>query len=152
MKKINIKELIIAILIPVALGFIFSLFTNSGTVYKEFTKPALSPPGYIFPIVWTILYILMGISSYLVYQKTKDIKSLKIYFIQLAVNLLWTVIFFNLRLYLVAFIWLILLITLVALMIKEFYYIDKKAAYLQIPYLIWIIFASYLNFFIFILN
>ena len=130
-KSINLKELVIAILIPLVLGFIFSLFTNSGTVYKEFTKPALSPPGYIFPIVWTILYILMGISSYLIYQKTKDIKTLKTYFLQLAVNLLWTVIFFSLRLYLLAFIWLVVLIALVALMI---------------------IFASYLNFFIFILN
>lgn len=152
MKK-EIKNIIIAIIIPLGLGFIFSLFTNSGTVYKQMIKPPLSPPGYLFPIVWTILYILMGISSYLIYKKVGlDNKAIKIYLIQLFVNLFWTIIFFNFRLYLLAFLWIILLIVLVATMIKEFYKIDKKAAYLQIPYLIWIIFASYLNFFIFILN
>lgn len=152
MKK-EIKNIIIAILIPILLGGIFSLFTQSSLVYKEITKPILSPPGYLFPIVWTILYILMGISSYLIYKKEGlESDALKIYLVQLFVNLFWTVIFFNFRFYLLAFIWLIVLVILVAYMIKKFYGIDKKAAYLQIPYLLWIIFASYLNFFIFILN
>lgn len=147
------KELIVAILIPVILGFIFSMFTNSSTVYKELIKPKLSPPGYFFPIVWTILYILMGISSYLIYEKEGiDNKRIKLYGIQLFVNLFWTIIFFNFRLYLLSFLWLVFLIILVIMMIKEFLNIDKKAAYLQIPYLIWILFASYLNFSIFILN
>ena len=108
------KELIVAILIPVILGFIFSMFTNSSTVYKELIKPKLSPPGYFFPIVWTILYILMGISSYLIYEKEGiDNKRIKLYGIQLFVNLFWTIIFFNFRLYLLSFLWLVFLIILV---------------------------------------
>ena len=150
----EIKELIACILIPLVIGFIFSIFSRSGLVYKEILKPFLSPPGFIFPIVWTILYILMGISSYIIYNSSvyRKEEALKVYIIQLFVNGFWTVIFFNFRFYFLAFLWIILLIFLVVVMIVRFYRINKTSAYLQIPYLIWLIFALYLNFGVFILN
>ena len=152
--KFKWKELVISIAIPLAVGFIFSIFSRSGMVYKEILKPFLSPPGFIFPIVWTILYVLMGISSLIIYSSSsyKREDALKLYIVQLFVNGFWTVIFFNLRLYFLAFLWIILLIVLVVIMISRFYNIDKKAAYLQIPYLIWLLFALYLSFGVFVLN
>ena len=117
--------------------------------YESLTLPSLAPPGITFPIVWTILYILMGISAYLISQKDKVPT---IYYIQLFVNALWSIIFFVFKLRLLAFFWIVLLIFLVVIMIYKFYKIDKTAAYLQIPYLLWIAFASYLNLSIYLLN
>ena len=147
------KTLIIAILIPLFVGFIGSLLGNSSMGFNMINKPDFTPPGIAFPIVWTILYVLMGISSYIVYKNDKnDSNSLTIYFIQLFFNMLWTLFFFRFGLYLFSFIWLIILIGLVILMIYKFYKINKTAGLLQVPYLIWLIFASILNFSIFILN
>ncbi len=149
----NIKVLIICIIIPLLVGFVSNLLGNSAS-YSTFNKPFLSPPGIVFPIVWTILYILMGISSYIIYtssDKNKN-KALTIYGVQLFVNMFWTFFFFNLRWYLFSFIWILLLIGLVSYMIYLFYKIDKKAGLFQVPYLIWLVFASYLNIMIFILN
>ena len=122
--------------------------------YTALNKPAFSPPGYIFPIVWTILYILMGISSYIVYSSNSPnkAKALLIYGIQLFFNFCWSILFFGFNLYLLAFIWLIALIFIIIIMIREFYAVTPLAAYLQIPYLIWCIFAAYLNLFLFIMN
>lgn len=153
-KKINIKALVISIIVPIVIGLIGSLLGNSNMGFEMVNKPIFSPPGFIFPIVWTILYIFMGISSYLIYtsnNKNKN-KALKIYLLQLIVNMLWTFFFFNLKWYLFSFIWIILLIALVITMIKEFTRINKTAGYLQIPYLIWLIFASILNLSIYLLN
>ncbi len=151
----NIKKLIVSILIPLFVGGIAGIFTmNSMDDYKLLAKPILSPPGFLFPIVWTILFILMGIGCYLISNsnfKNKD-TALKLYFVQLIINFFWTIIFFVLKLRLFAFIWILLLIVLVYFMIKEFYKINKLAAYLQIPYLLWLIFAAYLNFSIYLLN
>ena len=142
MKIRNKSALIISILIPLAVGSMSALFSGNMLSYSILDKPAFSPPGFIFPIVWTILYILMGISSYIVYSSNSPNKpkALLIYGIQLFFNFCWSIIFFGLDLYLFAFIWLIALI------------FSPLAAYLQIPYLIWCIFAAYLNFSIFILN
>lgn len=151
--KFNWKDLIISVLVPLGLGFLVSILTNSN-MYGSIIKPSFAPPGILFPIVWTILYILMGISSYLVSISNhylKD-KSLIIYYIQLIINLLWSFFFFTFKLYLFSFIWIILLIIIVIIMIIMFYKINKLSAYLQIPYLIWIIFASILNFSIYLLN
>lgn len=152
--KFKLKELVISIAIPLAVGLIFSIFSRSNMVYKEILKPFLSPPGFVFPIVWTILYVLMGISSLIIYNSSsyKREDALKLYIVQLFVNGFWTVIFFNLRFYFLAFLWIILLIVLVVIMFLRFYNIDKKAAYLQIPYLIWLTFALYLSFGVFVLN
>ena len=149
------KEEIVSLLIPLVGGFLSGLISMGGL--KEFNsliKPILAPPGFIFPIVWTILYVLMGISSYLIYSEN-DLNSsccLKIYVISLFVNFLWSPIFFGLNLRLFALIWIILLDIVVGYMIFCFYKVNKKAAYLQIPYLIWILFATYLNLAFYLLN
>ena len=122
--------------------------------FKSANKPPLTPPDYLFPIVWTILFILMGISAYIIYQSDALEKSnaLIVYGIQLLVNFFWPIFFFNMSAYLFSFIWIIILWLLIILMIKMFYPISKTAALLQIPYLIWVTFAAYLNFGVFLLN
>ncbi len=155
MPKIKNKSaLIIAILIPIAIGALSALISNNMEVYQTLNKPPLSPPSITFPIVWTILFILMGISSYIIYMSNSKGKNtaLKIYGIQLFFNFCWSIIFFALNQYLFAFIWLLILIALIIIMIIKFYNIIPLAAYLQIPYLLWCIFASYLNLMIYILN
>lgn len=145
----NLKKLIVSILIPLVVGGIVAVIMMPFMDYKSLEQPPLAPPAILFPIVWSILYILMGISAYLV---SKNGPVPKIYYIQLFVNALWSIIFFVFKLRLLAFIWIILLIILVIKMIIEFYKIDKLSSYLQIPYLLWIIFASYLNLGIYLLN
>ena len=152
----KLKPYIISILIALGVGGLSALLT-SGNMNNDFIAPPLSPPPVLFPIVWTVLYTLMGISVALVYEKGKeeniDISSaLGIYLIQLAVNFFWSIIFFNMQAYLFAFIWIILLWILIITMIKRFYEISPSAAYLQIPYLLWVTFAAYLNLAIYILN
>ena len=151
----NIKKLIVNILIPLTAGIIGSLIGNISEGFNSMIKAPLTPPQIVFPIVWTILYILMGISAYLINKedKTKETQSaLKIYLLQLFFNMLWTFFFFNLNWYLFAFIWLLIMIVLVIIMIYKFHKINKTAAYLQIPYLIWLLFASYLNLAVYLLN
>lgn len=153
--KIQSKSaFLIAILIPLAVGSISALISGNMSAYSALNQPPLSPPGFVFPIVWTILYILMGISSYIIYSSKRHEKSkaLLLYGIQLFFNFCWSIIFFRFNLYLFAFIWLIVLICIIVLMIKEFYRVSSLAAKLQIPYLLWCLFAAYLNFWIFIMN
>ncbi len=144
-------KLFLYILIPLVIGGIVALIMQPFNNYQSLDLPPLSPPSIVFPIVWTILYILMGISAYLISEKGSN-KDLTIYYIQLIVNALWTIIFFVLKWYLFAFLWLVLLIVLIILMIWKFKPISKLAAYLQIPYLLWCIFAAYLTLGIYILN
>ena len=153
MKTRNIEPLIISILIPLAVGAVSSLL--SGTMMAPtFIQPSFSPPGYLFPIVWTILYILMGISSYLVYMSDSPAKpaALLVYVIQLVFNFFWTILFFRFSLYGLAFLWLLALIGLIVIMICLFSKIVPTAAYLQLPYLLWCLFAAYLNFAVYMLN
>lgn len=154
MKPQNRSALIISILIPLAVGSLSALISGSMSMYATFNKPAFSPPSFIFPVVWSILYILMGISAYLIYvSNSPDApKALKTYFLQLFFNFFWSILFFGFSQYLLAFLWLIVLIILIYVMIQEFYKINPTAAYLQIPYLLWCLFAAYLNFSIYILN
>lgn len=135
--KINYKKLTIFILIPLLLGSIIGIITVPNANIDSIL------PSWIFPVVWTILYTLMGISSYIIHEKTNEIP--KIYTYQLALNLLWSFIFFKFKLFTLAFIWILFLILLVIIMIKEFLSINKTAGYLQIPYLIWLIIAAILN-------
>lgn len=146
----NKFKLFIDILIPVAIGGIVGFIINPYIDYNSLVQPPLSPPSIVFPIVWTILYVLMGISYYLLKNSSKKEKI--IYFIQLGVNALWSVFFFIGKFYLFSFIWIVLLDVLVIFMIGIFYHNNKASAYLQIPYLIWILFATYLNLGIYILN
>lgn len=154
MKIRNKSAFIISIFIPIAVGSMSALLSGNMSSYTTLNKPPLSPPGFVFPITWTILYILMGISSYIVYSSSSPNKSkaLLLYVIQLVFNFFWSIIFFRYSLYLIAFIWIIALICMIAIMIRQFYFVSHIAAYLQIPYLLWCLFAAYLNFFIFILN
>ena len=146
----NKFKLFIDILIPVAIGGIVGFIINPYIDYNSLVQPPLSPPSIVFPIVWTILYVLMGISYYLLKNPSKKEKIF--YFVQLGVNVLWSVFFFIGKFYLFSFIWIILLDVLVIFMIGIFYHNNKASAYLQIPYLIWILFATYLNLGIYILN
>ena len=116
----NIKKIALYILIPLGLGFITSLLIKTD-LYNEIIKPEFSPPKIVFPIVWTILYILLGLSNYLINKdKHEEVKNL-IYYIGLAINLIWPFIFFNAKEYLLALIWLVLLIFFVILMIIEYF-------------------------------
>lgn len=150
----NKSGLILSILIPLAAGSLSALLSGNMSEYAGLNKPALSPPSFVFPVVWTILYILMGISSYLIFQSQDPdrTKALKTYALQLFFNFGWSILFFGFSLYLPAFFWLAALIVLILIMIYQFYRINPLAAYLQIPYLLWCIFAAYLNFMIYRLN
>ena len=147
-----IKRIIYSLL-PIIGGAIVGLITSGYMNYTDIVKPPLSPPGIVFPIVWTILYILMGISYFITAKDNESNKELdQIYLLQLLVNFLWPIIFFILRMYFTAFLWIILLIILVIVMIKELLKVNKVSGYLQIPYLIWLLFATYLNLGITLLN
>lgn len=155
--KINIRLLFLCIAIPLLVGLVSAALTaNSMEVFAMVDKPPLAPPAWLFPVVWTILYALMGISSYLIITseagKEEVEGAIRIYAYQLIVNFLWSTIFFNFGWYLFAFVWLLLLWILVLLMILKFREINKTAAYLNIPYLIWLTFAAYLNLGIWILS
>lgn len=154
MKTKNKSTLIIAVLIPIAVGAFSALFSGNMEIYSVIDKPALSPPGILFPIIWTILYVLMGISSYIIYESNDPKKegALRTYALQLFFNFYWSIIFFRFNLYFTAFVWLLVLIFLIIRMIVQFKQIKAIAAYLQIPYLLWCLFAAYLNFMIFRLN
>lgn len=157
-KKIRFIPLIISIAIPLFIGGITSLIIpNMQSIYENLAKPIFSPPSIVFPIVWTILYILVGIASYKVYilkYDNIDVSSaIFVYGIQLLLNFLWPLIFFGFRLYGLAFIELILLIIFVVLTIIRFYQkAGIKVVLLLLPYLIWLIYAGVLNFFIWMLN
>ncbi len=154
-KNINWKTLITSILISLGTGVVAGLITrNSVTDYATLNKPAFAPPGWLFPLVWGILYILMGISAYLIYESScaNRIRALRIYGIQLAVNFLWPIIFFNLKLYFFAFVWILILWVLIIAMIVSFYRCNKTAAYLQIPYFLWVTFATVLTYAVTMLN
>ena len=142
-----------AILIPVLVGGIVGFFISGSIDYNSLEKPFLSPPSITFPIVWTILYILMGI-SYAILESNSLVNSKinSICYLQLFFNALWPIAFFLLKWRLFAFVWILLLIILVYLMIKDFYSKNKVAGLLQLPYLLWIIFASFLNLAVYLLN
>ncbi len=154
----KVKPYIISILIALGIGGLSAFLTrNSMEVYKNINQPPLTPPMILFPIVWSVLFILMGISSAIIYTKRsinprEALSGLIIYGLQLIVNFFWSIIFFNMQAYLFAFIWLLLLLVLIVIMILQFRKISPLAAYLQIPYLLWVTFAGYLNFMIFMLN
>lgn len=149
----NIGIYIKSILIPVLAGVVVALITSGAMKYSMLNKPPLSPPGALFPVVWTILYILMGVSYGILKSNNQTNEEIDyIYYLQLAINALWSIIFFVFKWRLFAFLWIILLIVAVVQMIRKFYEKNSLAGLLQIPYLIWLIFAGYLNFAIYLLN
>jgi benzodiazapine receptor len=155
--KIKIGAAILSIIIPLAVGGLSAYLGMSNVKdYETFIKPAFSPPGWVFPIVWTILYILMGLAAYRIWGHGKNgedtKKALVLYGIQLFLNFLWTIIFFRFRLYGLAFVELLVLLVFIMLTTFEFFKIDKIAGYLMIPYILWVSFAGVLNFAIWYLN
>lgn len=147
--KIYIKSILIPVIIGAIVGFIISKFID----YNSLQKPFLAPPSIAFPIVWTIFYILMGISYGIL--KSNSLTNTQIdliYYFQLGLNSLWSIIFFVLKWRLFAFIWIIILAISIIFMIIKFYNKNKIAGLLQIPYLLWTLFASYLNIAIYVLN
>ena len=153
MKKSNVFIWVKSILIPLIVGGIVGWITSRFIDYESINRPPLSPPSIVFPIVWTILYTLMGISyAKLEVENNVNTSTMWIYYAQLFVNALWSIFFFVFKWRLFSFLWILLLIALVVKMIIEFYKKDKVAGLLQIPYLIWICFAAYLNLGVYILN
>lgn len=151
MKKIfsKLKYLVLPLLVGGIVGFIISKFIQ----YDNLNKPFLSPPQLAFPIIWTILYILMGISFGILSEKNLlDSESKFLYYFQLLINALWSIFFFVFEWRLFAFIWIILLDIVVIFMTINFYKKNKLAGLLQIPYIIWILFATYLNLAFYLLN
>lgn len=152
--RIDWKKLLIITVITFIVGTFFSFFTmNSMDTFKDLSKP-INVPGVLFPIVWSILYLLMSISCYLIVQSNdKDKKEgIILYAIQLVINSLWTLIFFGFGAYLLSFIWIIILLIVVIIMLAKFYNINKIAMYINIPYVLWLLFAAYLNLGIYLLN
>ncbi len=151
--KTNLKKIIIIIILTILIGSFFSFFVSMD-IYNVLKKPNLSPPSYVFPIAWIIIYIMISISLYLVTntKKNGNFDYYMIYVIQLIVNSLWTFIFFGLECFLFSFFWILLLIILVLFMTYIYYQNNKYSAYLLIPYICWLIFAAYLNLQIYLLN
>ncbi len=149
----KIKIYIKSIAIPLIIGGIVGLIISSSIDYNSLEKPFLAPPSIAFPIVWTILYVLMGVSYGILKSKKLTNKEIDlIYYIQLGVNSLWSIFFFLVKWRLFAFIWIIILAILISVMILKFYNKNKVSGLLQIPYLLWVLFASYLNIAVYILN
>ena len=151
----NKKTLILCLLIPLLVGGLSSFLTkDSIALYETLNKPLFYPPAWLFPIVWTILYLLMGLSSYFIIQSNSSNKekALILYSFQLLINFTWPLFFFNLQNYFLALLLLIILIISVIYMLYTFKDISLKAFYLNISYLFWLFFVFYLNFMIFLNN
>lgn len=142
-----------SILVPLLIGGLVGIVTSNYIDYNSLIQPSWAPPSFLFPIVWTILYALMGVSyGILKSNSLLDSKASRLYYVQLFVNALWSIFFFVFKWRLFSFIWILLLIVLVFLMIKDFYSKNKVAGLIQLPYLLWIIFASFLNLAVYLLN
>lgn len=157
MNKPTVRQYAFFVALSEAVGIFSGLFSREGTaLYAQMaSKPPLSPPGWVFPVVWTVLYGLMGISAARIWSAPKSqarSRGLNLFIAQLIVNFFWSPIFFNALAYGLAFFWLLLLWILVGLMILQFRKVDKTAARLQIPYLLWLTFAAYLNWGVWQLN
>ncbi len=151
------KTLVVCLLFPLIAGGISGFLTRNGMeTFAYLNKPPLSPPGIVFPIVWTVLYLMMGLASWLVLtsgERPEQIRqALFFYVVQLIVNVLWPVFFFSLGWYLFSFFWLLLLFVLILVVIWLFSDLSQTAAWLMVPYLIWTVFAGYLNLGVYLLN
>ncbi len=151
------KKYIIGIAIPLAVGGLSALLTQSAMQkFNSLNQPPLAPPSWLFPVVWTVLFVLMGIASALVYMadvpREQKKSALTLYGVQLAMNFLWSIVFFNFGAYLFAFVWLLALLAVIIATAVKFRKISKPADWMLIPYILWVCFAGYLNFAIYLLN
>ena len=137
---------------PLILGSLVGFVIKDFMDYSSLNQPPFAPPGIVFPIAWTVLYLLMGISYYLYRKTDKNSTLIILYYIQLFLNLTWTFIFFVFKMRFLAIVWILVIILLVFYLIKQFWNIKKESAYLLIPYLLWLLFAMYLTIGIFLLN
>ena len=148
MLNINFRRLVISLAVSLGSGLIgWFLTKDSMAQYSQMYKPLLAPPGWLFPIVWTILYIIMGVAAYMVYETGDDRRenALTLHICQLLATIGWTLLFFGFNAYVFAFVWLVVLWVLVFFMIKQFSAIKPIAGKILIPYILWITFAGYLN-------
>ncbi len=155
--KLQPKKLAVCLAVPLAVGGLAALLSRSGMAdFALLRKPPLTPPAWVFPVVWTALYLMMGLASYLVWESRTPREhvaaALTVYACQLSVNFLWPILFFTLRLYLFAFFWLVALWLLVLAAFAFFRKLQKTAGLLMLPYLLWVTFAGYLNFGVYLLN
>lgn len=154
--KFEWKKLLIALGIPLAVGGLAALLSGGMSDYGAMNKPPLSPPGWVFPVVWSILYLLMGYASYRIWTSdapgTDKRRALLLYGAQLLANFIWPLLFFGGEMFLAALIWLVFLWILIFLTIRAFSKIDERAGDLLIPYILWVTFAAYLNQGIYLLN
>lgn len=161
--KIEWKLFIICLAVPLAVGGLSAFLTNSSMKqFAELRQPPLSPPAWLFPVVWTLLFAMMGIASYIIImsggrggfpERNAEVHSaIILYGLQLAVNFCWPLLFFNMKMYLAAFMWLLLLWVMIVTMFFSFYRLSKTAGYLVVPYVLWVTFAGYLNLGIYFLN
>lgn len=154
--KINLKNLLLCLGIPLGAGGLSALLSGGMDSYKTLQQPPLSPPGWVFPVVWTILYVLMGYASYRVLTSGADKKqiqsALTFYGVQLALNFLWSPVFFGLQWRLFAFIILVAMWVFIYLTMRRFDKIDTPAADFLMPYILWVTFAAYLNLGVYFLN
>ncbi len=146
----NSRQLLLCIAVPLAVGGLSAWLTRrSMRTFASLNKPPLSPPGWLFPVVWTLLFVLMGAASFLVLRSGQSQQAirpaLQLYGIQLGVNFFWSIFFFNLSLYYFSFIWLVFLWFLILAAAVRFYRISRAAGLLMLPYLLWVAFAGYLN-------
>jgi len=149
---LKLAKTLFYIFLPVVLGGIVGILTSGSMDYQMLELPPLAPAGFVFPIVWTILYFLMGI-SYAIVQTESDLGKIPfVYYLQLGVNLLWPIIFFVLKWRFFAIIWIILLLGLIVYLMILMFRKNKISFYLLIPYLVWTIFATYLTIGVYILN
>ena len=156
MKK-SVKYLILCLAVPLAAGGLSSFLTrDSMEQFQKLNKPPLTPPGWLFPVVWTVLFLMMGLASYLVWRSDGPRHTVRgaltLYGIQLGFNFFWTILFFNMDRYLFAFFWLIALEILILATVVRFYRLSRTAGYLMVPYLLWVAFAGYLNFGVYLMN
>ena len=152
----NAKNRLLALAIPLAVGGLATLLSGGMDTYKVINQPPLSPPAWLFPLVWTALYLLMGEASYRVYssgQAPSQIrKALTAYGVQLGLNFLWPLVFFGGKMYLTAFIVLVAMWVAIVVTMRRFMKLDEKAGDMIIPYLLWVSFAGYLNLSVYLLN
>ena len=146
MRRISVGTLIFALFIPLFVGAVSAALSRKGMLmYGDMQKPPLSPPPWVFSVAWTILYIMMGLASYFIIVSETDMRSkamaLIIYSVQLAMNFMWSIFFFNMGILLFSFVWLMIMWGIVILCALRFFPINRTAAFLLIPYILWLIFA-----------
>lgn len=147
------KSLILSIALPLGVGVVAGLLTMGAMEdFAALDQPPLSPPGWLFPVVWTILYILMGVSAWRIKNIDRQARPLALYRLSLVFNFFWPIFFFVCQMWLLALVWLVILWILVLIYTAGYFRMDRRAGWLQIPYILWCAFAIYLNFGVLLLN